>query len=426
MKKIKPTVLERSWILYDVGNSAFVLLYSTLLPLFFYELATTARLDEELYLSYWGYAGSIATVLVALIGPICGAIADQKDYKKLLFVISLICGALSCAALGFSWIWWIFLIVYILAKAGYSASLVFYDSMLPEVAPEERADRVSSKGYAYGYIGSVIPFVLCIGVFVCYYMLQIISMEIALLCVTSITAVWWIACSVPLIKRYRQTAFMTPTPHPIAEAFRELGRTLKHAKQHPNILWYLLAFFFFINGVYTIIDMAIAYGESLGLDSIGLLLALLVTQIVAFPFAILFGVLASKVRAGRLIKLCILCYAGIISFAVFLTAQWQFWMLAVLVGMFQGGIQALSRSYLTKIIPVERSGAYFGLMDICGKGATFLGMLLVAVVNHFLAGKVLNVFGISLGNENIAVASLLILMLLGYIFFCKADKLNQK
>ena len=425
MKKEKLTALERSWILYDVGNSAFTLLCSTLLPIYFNALATAGGLSEDLYLSYWSYAGSIATALVAIIGPLCGAVADQKGFKKPIFLLCLALGAMGCAALGAAWSWLVFLVIFIIAKVGYSSSLVFYDSMLSEVTGEEKMDKVSSMGYAYGYIGSVIPFVICLALVLGYELIGI-SQTTALIIAFIITAVWWIGCSVPLVKHYRQTAFVERQVHPFRQAFGELGKTLKHAKHNPNILFYLLAFFFFINGVYTIIDMATAYGTALGLDTAGLLLALLLTQIVAFPFAILFGRLAAKVSTGKLMKICILSYAAIILFAVFLVAQWQFWLLAVLVGMFQGGIQALSRSYMARIIPAERSGAYFGLMDICGKGASFLGMLLVGVVNQALTGVTLNIFGIQLQNANIAVSALLILMVVGYALFCKADKLNQK
>ena len=425
MKKEKLTALERSWIFYDVGNSAFTLLCSTLLPIYFNALATAGGLSEDLYLSYWSYAGSIATALVAIIGPVCGAFADQRGFKKPIFLLCLALGAIGCAALGAAWSWLVFLVIFVIAKVGYSSSLVFYDSMLSEVTEEKKMDKISSMGYAYGYIGSVIPFVLCLALVLGYEMVGI-SQTTALIIAFIITAVWWIGCSVPLIRRYRQTAFVERRAHPLRQAFGELGKTLKHAKENPNILFYLLAFFFFINGVYTIIDMATAYGTALGLDTTGLLLALLLTQVVAFPFAILFGRLAAKVSAGKLMKICILSYAAIILFAVFLVAQWQFWLLAVLVGMFQGGIQALSRSYMARIIPAERSGAYFGLMDICGKGASFLGMLLVGVVNQALTGVTLNVFGIELQNANIAVSVLLILMVAGYALFCKADKLNQK
>ena len=424
MKKLKLTPLERSWIFYDVGNSAFVLLCSTLLPIYFNALATAGGLNEDLYLSYWGYAGSIATALVAIIGPICGAIADQKDFKKPIFLLCLALGAIGCAALGAAWSWLAFLVIFVIAKVGFSSSLVFYDSMLPEITTPERADKISSMGYAYGYIGSVIPFVACLGLVLGYEAIGL-TQSTAMILAFLLTACWWICCSVPLAKRYRQIAFVERQKHPVRDAFGELGKTLQHAWKNPNILLYLLAFFFFINGVYTIIDMATAYGTDLGLDTTQLLLALLLTQVVAFPFAILFGRLAAKVHTGKLIKICILCYTAIILFAVFLKVQWQFWLLAVLVGMFQGGIQALSRSYLARIIPAERSGAYYGLMDICGKGASFLGMLLVSIVNQALAGVNITVLGVTLGNSNLAVSVLLILMIAGFGLFCKADKLNK-
>ena len=171
--------------------------------------------------------------------------------------------------------------------------------------------------------------------------------------------------------------------------------------------------------------MATAYGTALGLDTTGLLLALLLTQFVAFPCSIAFGRFSAKYDTGLLIKICILCYTGITLFAVFLVSQWQFWVLAVLVGMFQGGIQALSRSYLGKIIPPERSGEYFGLMDICGKGAAFLGTTLIAVISQLTAGMTVHVFGQELQNESIAVGTLVILFAVGYVLFCKADKLNK-
>ena len=172
--------------------------------------------------------------------------------------------------------------------------------------------------------------------------------------------------------------------------------------------------------------MATAYGTALGLDTTGLLLALLVTQIVAFPCSIAFGRLSARYDTGLLIKVCIIAYTCVVLFAVFMVSQWQFWLLAVLVGMFQGGIQALSRSYLAKIIPPERSGEFFGLMDIFGKGASFVGMTLVSVVSQLTAGVRLNVFGVTLQNENIAVSSLIVLFAIGYVLFCKADALNKR
>ena len=160
-EKFKLTALERSWILYDIGNSAFILMVSTLIPIFFNSLAGSAGVNEDLYLSYWGYAGSIATILVAIIGPICGTLAD-RNFKKPIFLLCVVMGAVGCALLGFVSHWLAFLAFFVVARVGYSASLVFYDSMLPEITNEKRMDKISSMGYAYGYIGSVIPFIVCL------------------------------------------------------------------------------------------------------------------------------------------------------------------------------------------------------------------------------------------------------------------------
>ena len=410
MKKFKLTPLEKCWIGHDIGNSAFIMMVSTLFPIFFNALAEDAGISSVDYLAYWGYAGSIATLLVALIGPICGTLADRKGFRKPLFALSLAVGAIGCAVLGFSSSWIVFLVIYVVTKVGYSSSLVFYDSMLPEITTESRMDEVSSRGYAYGYIGSVIPFAVCLMVVL---MPQTFGLTTgSAMCVAfAITAVWWLGMTVPLMRRYHQSAYAPQQGHPFAAAFRQLGKTLRNVRQEKHVFLYLLSYFFFIDGVYTIIDMATAYGTALGLDTTGLLLALLVTQIVAFPFAIAFGRLSSKYNTGLLIKICIAAYTGITVFAMFLSEQWEFWVLAVLVGMFQGGIQALSRSYLGKIIPPQHSGEYFGLMDICGKGASFVGMLLVSAVTQLT------------GNESVGVGALVLMFAVGFALFCKADRL---
>ena len=422
--KLQLTKLEKSWILYDIANSAFILLVSTLLPIYFDYLASSANLSQSDYLAYWGYAGSVATILVAVIGPVCGTLADQRGFKKPLFVLSLILGVAGCAALGVAWNWLSFLVIFVIAKVGYSSSIVFYDSMLPEVTSHEQMDRVSTLGYALGYIGSVIPFVVCLVVVLGYEAFGI-SQITALIISFLITAVWWLLCSLPLVKRYQHSAYRESVGNPIMTTFRQLGKSFREVSKQKHIFVYLLAFFFFIDGVYTIIDMATAYGKSLGLDTTGLLLALLVTQIVAFPCSIAFGRFSAKYDTGLLIKICILCYTGIALFAVFLAYQWQFWMLAVLVGMFQGGIQALSRSYLGKIIPPDRSGEYYGLMDICGKGASFVGTTLVAVISQLTEGIDFSLFGISIANTGIAVGSIALLFIIGFVLFCMADRLNK-
>ena len=410
--KTKLTKMEKYWILYDVGNSAFVLLVSTIIPIYFNSLAEAAGISSTDYLAYWGYAASVATVIVALIGPVFGTIADTRNYKKPLFALSMMVGVIGCAALSFPASWVVFLAVFVVARVGYSTSLIFYDSMLVDITSAKRMDTVSSNGYAWGYIGSCIPFVISLVVVLMNESIGI-SMGTAMMIAFFINAAWWLLVSIPLLKNYEQKHFVELPKHAVGEAFRRLGRTLSDIKGQKNIFMYLLAFFFFIDGVYTIIEMATAYGEALGLDSTGLLLALLVTQIVAFPFALIFSVFSKRYQTDRLIKVCILAYTCIALFAIQLDKQWEFWFLAVMVGMFQGAIQALSRSYFAKIIPADKTGEYFGIYDICGKGASFLGTTLVGLVSQIT------------GKANAGVAVIAVLFVIGFVLFGKAAKLNQ-
>ena len=408
----KLTKEERNWVLYDVGNSAFTLLITTIVPIYFNYLAGNAGLSDVDYLAYWGYAASLATLLVAFMGPVCGSLADTKGYKKPIFVISLIVGAVGCISLGFAKNWLVFLVIYLIAKVGYSGSLIFYDSMLPDVTESERMDEVSSKGYAFGYIGSCIPFVVSLVIVLGAGVIGI-TMELAMGIAFFITAAWWVLMTFPLLKTYRQKHYVEKKKGAVKESFVRLGRTFCNVKKEKKVFLFLLAFFFYIDGVYTIIDMATAYGSALGLDSTGLLLALLVTQIVAFPFAILFGRLAQKYKAEKLIMVCIVAYFGIALFAVFLTNQVQFFILAIFVGMFQGGIQALSRSYFTKIIPASQSGEFFGLMDICGKGAAFMGTAVVSAVSQIT------------GSMNAGVGMISVSFVIGFLIFRCAVKVED-
>jgi len=407
--KFQLTKQEKNWVLYDVGNSAFTLLVSTIMPIYFNHLASSAGLSDVDYLAYWGYAASVSTLLVALLGPVFGTMADYKGFKKPIFLAFLAVGAIGCISLGLAKQWLIFLILFVIAKVGYSGSLIFYDSMLPDITEPDRMDNISSLGYAWGYIGSCLPFVACL-VPVLFADGLGLSMPAAMLIAFCITALWWVGMSLPLVKSYRQKYCVPRQPGAVTATFSRLWNTLKNARKEKKAFLFLLAFFFYIDGVYTIIDMATAYGSALGLDSTGLLLALLVTQIVAFPFAILFGRLAKKHPTEKLISVCIMAYFGIAVFAIFLQSQWQFWTLAVLVGMFQGGIQALSRSYFTRIIPAEQSGEYFGLLDICGKGAAFLGTTIVSTVT-----KLTN-------NMSLGVGMIAILFVVGFVLFRMAAK----
>ena len=414
-KKFSLTGLERAWILYDVGNSAFVLLVATLIPIFFNALAEEGGLSSVDYLAYWGYAASAVTIITAVLSPILGTLADTRGFKKPIFILCLVVGVAGCCAMGLAKTWLPFLLIFVFAKVGFSGSLVFYDSMLSDVTTQDRMDVVSSRGYAWGYIGSCVPFVVCLALVLgsgAIGLSQMTALNIALF----ITAAWWLAMTLPLLKTYRQLHYVEVEKHAIRQSFARIGHTLRHLHEDKQVFWFLLAFFCYIDGVYTIIDMATAYGTALGLDTTGLLLALLVTQIVAFPSALIFGRLSAKYPSTTLIPVCIAAYAGIALFAFFLTQQWQFWVLAFVVGMFQGGVQALSRSHFAKIIPPEKSGEYFGLFDICGKGASFLGTMIVSVGSQLT------------GSANVGVGSLIVLFVVGFVLFrvsCKEGMITE-
>lgn len=388
------------------------MLVSTIIPIYFNYLAANAGISEVDYLAYWGYAASVATVIVAIIGPVLGTLADTQNFKKPIFTITMMVGVFGCIALSFPTSWIVFLAIFVVAKVGCNASLIFYDAMLVDVTTEERMDTVSSHGYAWGYIGSCIPFVASL-VFVLMYDKFGITMSTAMAIAFCINAIWWLVVTIPFLKSYKQKNYVELPEKPVRESFVRLWHTLKDVKAQKNIFVYLIAYFFFIDGVSTIISMATAYGSSLGLDSTGLLLALLVTQIVAFPCALIFSKLSKKYPTDSLIKVCILAYTAIGIFAIQLDKQWEFWFLAVCVGMFQGAIQALARSYFAKIIPAEKSGEYFGIYDIFGKSASFMGTTLVAVVAQIT------------GKQNLGVAIISLMFIVGYFIFCKAAKLNK-
>lgn len=404
--KNKLTKIEKYWILYDVGNSAFVLLIATILPIYFNHLATNAHISEVDYLAYWGYASSLTTIIVAIIGPILGTIVDTKGYKKPIFTMSMMIGVLGCAALSIPRSWIVFLAVFVIAKVGYAASLIFYDSMLIDITSPERMDYVSSQGYAWGYLGSCIPFIISLCIVLFYENIGI-SLITAMTLAFIINALWWLIVTIPLLKTYQQKYYVDKPHHPVKASFVRLKNTFKDIRKHKKIFMFLLSFFFYIDGVYTIIDMATAYGSALGLDTQGLLLALLVTQIVAFPFALLFGTLSKTIKTQKLLQFCILAYTAIALFAIQLDKQWEFWLLAVLVGMFQGAIQALSRSYFAKIIPAEKSGEFFGIFDICGKGAAFMGTALVGIMAQLT------------GHMNWGIGAIALMFIIGFIIFKK-------
>ena len=229
--RFKMNSLEKKWVLYDVGNSAFTLLVTTIMPIYFNALAESDGISDVDYLAYWGYATSISTLIVALLGPTMGTVSDFKGMRKWIFSVSLLIGALGCVALGFiqSWLW--FLILFVIAKSAYSLSLVVYDSMLPDVTTNERMDEISSRGYAWGYIGSCIPFLLSL-MLVLFYEKIGLSMALAMGLAFLLTAVWWVLMSLPLLKIYEQTHYQPKTEHTIKNSFIRLKKIFSELKSN--------------------------------------------------------------------------------------------------------------------------------------------------------------------------------------------------
>lgn len=373
----KLTKLEKYWILYDVGNSAFVLLVSTIIPIYFKNLASSAGMSLSDSTAFYSYAISISTLIVAFAGPILGSVGDRKNLRKPIFTFFMMMGVLSLAAMAIPVGWIVFLAIFIIAKTGLSTSLVFYDSMLVDITTNDRVDEVSSHGYAWGYIGSCIPFTISLLLILGANNIGLSTIQ-AMSIAFIMNALWWLLMTLPLLKNYRQINFTT-VKEPVV---KNLKKVLVNIKNNKKVLYFLIAFFFYIDGVYTIIEMATSYGKDVGIDDNSLLLALLLTQVVAFPFSLIFGKLSKKYSVKTLILTCITGYFFIAVFALWLDTAWKFWVLAVFVAVFQGAIQALSRSYFTQIIPENQASEYFGVFDIFGKGASFMGTLLMGIITQ--------------------------------------------
>ena len=369
------TKKERAWVLYDVGNSAFTMLACSLIPIFFKALAigdAPGQITGDQATAYYSIAISVVTVIV-------------------------------------------FIVLFVLTKIFYSISLTFYDSMLNDITTEERMDEVSSYGYAWGYIGSCIPFLIAM---VAYILggglsedLMIFSPMAARIIGFAVTGVWWLLVTLPLLKNYKQIYYVDSEKGEISAVFGEIFKTIrKIATSDKKVLYFLIAFFLYIDGVGTIIDNCINIGTDLGLPTVGQVVFLLATQVVAFGGSLVFAQLSKKFDTVTLILACIVGYFCVCLYALTLNTLFDFGILAFGVGCFQGSIQSLSRSYFSKIIPAENSGEYFGIYDIFAKGASFIGSAVIAVVK--LAG----------GTINIAVASLAVFFLVGFVFLRISDK----
>ena len=407
--RITLTKEERSWVLYDVGNSAFVLVMVTaIMPLFFKDYAASG-LPGAVSTANWGFANSAASLILALLAPILGAMADYRHRKKAFFLVFLVTGL--CFTLALPAIqkgqWLLCLALFVMARVGWAGANVFYDAFITDVTSHARMDAVSSRGYAWGYIGSVIPFLAVIALILSAGMadgLPVLQTKIGFVLV----ALWWLAFSIPLLKDIRQVHYLPDSATPVRDSFIRLFSTFREIRRYRRAFLFLLAYFFYIDGVDTIISMSMAYGRDLGFGVTLLIAVLLFIQVVAFPFALLYGRLAARFSAKKMLLAGIAVYC-LVTFIAFLLPSiadsglktLAFWGIAFLVASSMGGIQALSRSWFGKLIPAENSSEFFGFYNVFGKFAAITGPFLMGAIGRLT------------GDTRWGVLSILVLFVIG-------------
>jgi MFS transporter, UMF1 family len=412
------TTQEKSWVFYDWANSAYSILITTaIFPLFFKAAADGAGLAGSTSTAYLGYANSFGTLIVSISAPILGTIGDFRGYKKRLFTIFAILGIVFTALLAVvpSNQWLLLLLCYIITVIGFGGANIFYDAFLVDVTSEERMNRISSRGFAMGYIGSTIPFILGIALILLSQQgILPLSVTVASQIAFAITALWWGIFTIPMLKNVEQKYYVERVANPISSSFKRMIQTFKHIKAYRPLFLFLIVYFFYIDGVHTIITMSTAYGTDLGITSTNLLIILFATQVIAAPFAILYGKLADKFSGKKMLLVGIFIYIIICIYAYFLKTTLDFWILAMLVGSSQGGIQALSRSYFAKLVPKEHANEFFGFYNIFYKFASILGPFLVGVTAQLT------------GSTNSGVFSLVILFIIGGAILLRVPETTGK
>ncbi len=419
---------ERGWILYDVANSAFTLIViTTFMPMFFKDYAS-AGADSAASTAAWAFTVSGSSLILALLSPILGALADYKGLKKKFWGAAILLGIVFGAGLMFigRGQWLLAAVLYLGASVAYNAASTFYDAFLPDITSPERMDRVSALGFGWGYIGSVLPFLVAMGVILAFGLgsggeLPPTGVKIAF----GIALVWWALFSLPMARGVSQKHGIEGKGlgfgQAVRGAFSRLWATLKDARGNKPVFVFLLAYFFYIDGVHTIISTATAYGRDLGLSAVFLVVLVLFIQVVAWPFALLFGRGAQRFGRKPLIFIAIGVYA-LVCFCAFLIPSLGsldakmalFWGMAFLIASSQGGIQALSRSYYAALIPADKSAEYFGFYDVFGKVAAILGPFLLGLMTTLT------------GESRWGILSLSILFVIGGFFLAITPKAEEK
>ena len=402
-----------SWAFYDWGNSAYsTTVMAGFFPLFFKEYWADPHNPSQSTF-YLGMANSIASIVVASLAPLLGSIADQGSAKKKFLIFFAFLGVIMTGGL---WMvsqgnWQMAVLFYVIATIGFASGNVFYDSLLPGLASEERVDIVSSLGFGLGYLGGGLLFLVNVFMYLKPEIFGISDGATAIKLSFLSVAVWWAVFTIPLI-------LFVPEPknydavdikNAIQMGWIQLIQTFDEIRNMKVVGTFLLAYFFYIDGVDTIIKMAVDYGMSLNFSGESLIIALLIVQFVAFPAALIYGQLASKVGIKTAIMIGIIAYSFITFLGYFITKAWHFYVLAILIGLFQGGIQALSRSLYTRIIPAEKSAEFFGFYNMLGKFAAIIGPALMGTIS------------LVTGSARLGILSILLLFILGAFLLNKVD-----
>ncbi|MFW6288514.1 MAG: MFS transporter [Spirochaetota bacterium] len=408
---------ERSWVLYDVANSAFTLIIvTTIMPIFFSNVAS-AGIPANRSTALWGYTSAIASLILAVAAPVLGAMGDYRGNKRRLFLTFVGSGVgitFLFATIGEGMAAYA-LVLFTIGFVAYAGANLIYDSFLTDVTTNERMDSVSTRGFAWGYIGSVVPFILVLALSLYP---DIVGGALTATRISfAITGTWWLGFSIPMARNVRQHHGVEPDPHPVLDAFRRVASTFKQIRRHREASVFLLAYFFYIDGVDTIIRMATSYATEIGFAQAQLIVVILAIQVVAFPFALLYGGLAKRFGTKPMLFTGIGVYFVIVVLGFFLpvlpSGQVQntvFWIMAMLVATSQGGIQALSRSYFGALIPKNESGKFFGFYNIFGKFAAIIGPLLLGLLADIT------------GESRWGVLSLALLFAIGAVLLARVHK----
>lgn len=380
-----------SWAFVDWANSAFAIVMLTALFPIFFKKHFCAGIPAEQSTLYLGLANTLSSAVIALLAPLLGSIADQGSAKKKFLLGFTLLGCLATATipLAAKGDFVLAATLYAIGAFGFSGNNMFSDALLTEVAEPKNYDRVSALGYALGYIGSGGLFVFCAGMVTSPEKFGFADAVSATHASFVITAGWWLVFTIPCLLWVRETPSPTATGEGsiLTRGFRQFAATFREIRHHKNILFFLAGYILYIDGVNTVIKMATDFGLSIGLDDAGLIKALLVTQFVAFPAAVVFGRIGEKFGARRGIMVGVAVYAGLCVFATRIDSQAEFFAMAVVVGLVQGGVQSLSRSYFARIIPAEKGGEYFGFYNMVGKFAAILGPTLMGVSALYVGSR---------------------------------------